>query len=102
MTLDFTFTATLWLYPAKAAWTFATVPLEAAEKIKFFTQTGLKRGFGSVRVSARIGETKWKTSLFPDKESGAYFLPIKAAVRKAERVEAGDDAEIQITVLTSL
>ena len=28
---------------------------------------GRRRGFGSVKVMARIGETQWKTSVFPQK-----------------------------------
>ena len=50
---------------------------------------GKQNGFGSVRVAVTIGSTTWKTSLFPSKE-GAYLLPIKAEVRKKERIAAGD------------
>ena len=28
-------------------------------------ELGARRGFGSVKVMARIGETEWKTSVFP-------------------------------------
>ena len=28
-------------------------------------EMGRRRGFGSVKVLARIGETEWKTSVFP-------------------------------------
>jgi len=28
---------------------------------------GTRRGFGSVKVMAQIGETRWKTSVFPSK-----------------------------------
>ncbi len=40
-----------------------------------------KPGFGSIRVTARIGETAWATSVFPDKASGGWVLPVKKAVR---------------------
>ena len=52
---------------------------------------GLRRGFGSVRVSATTGVTTWKTSIFPDGKTGTYLLPVKKAVRQAAslRVDHG-------------
>ena len=41
-------------------------------------------GFGSVRVEATIGSTRWQTSIFPSKENATYVLPLKKAVRVAE------------------
>ena len=32
----------------------------------------------------------WKTSIFPDKRSGTYLLPLKASVRRAEAISEGD------------
>ena len=56
------------------------------------------RGFGSVRVVAAIGSTTWSTSVFPDKASGAFQLPIKTAVREAEDLTAGDIVTVHIDV----
>ena len=85
----FSFEAELWLYPGeKGAWYFVTVPKEISQQIRFFA--GRSNGFGSVRVGAGIGDTRWRTSLFPDSKSGCYFLPVKAAVRKTESITAGD------------
>jgi hypothetical protein len=50
---------------------------------------GGKRGFGSAKVTATIGETVWQTSIFPEKESGGWFLPVKKAVREAEGLDEG-------------
>lgn len=41
-----------------------------------------------VPVQARIGETEWYTALWPKEE--LYILPIKASIRKVERLEVGD------------
>ena len=98
MDLNFTFTAELWLYPAQAAWVFVTVPKDNADEIKFFTGPS-RRGFGSVRVDVQIGETKWKTSLFPDSKSGSCLLPVKAAVRKVEELEVGDEVTVSLRAL---
>ena len=55
-------------------------------------ELGKRRGFGSVKVSARIGDTRWSTSLFPQK-SGGWFLPVKKPVRLAEDLDFGDEVE---------
>jgi Domain of unknown function (DUF1905) len=93
--LTFAFTSTLWEYQGKGAWHFVTVPADISATIKMLTE---RHGFGSVRVSARIGETGWKTSLFPDAKSGCHFLPVKADVRKAAKVVAGDEVAMEIEV----
>jgi hypothetical protein len=47
-------------------------------------------------VNARIGETEWKTSLFP--KDGRYLVPIKDLVRKAESLELDDEVSIWLQV----
>ncbi len=54
---------------------------------------GMARGFGSLKVTATIGETSWRTSIFPSRETG-WMLPVKAAVRKAEGLSEGDEVEL--------
>lgn len=58
---------------------------------------GTARGFGSLKVKARIGATEFATSVFPSKSDGGWLLPVKAAVRKAEGIGEGDDVEVSLT-----
>lgn len=95
--LDLTFTAKLWVYSGKSAWFFVTLPKTASEQIKFFTNHK-RRGWGSVRVKATIGETSWNTSIFPDSKAGAYLLPVKAEVRKKEKIAAGGSVSVRIRI----
>lgn len=97
----FAFTGALWLYRGeKAAWHFVTLPQGLAVKIKaLYRKTPAPPGFGTVKVSVRIGKTEWSTSLFPDKKSGSYLLPIKAAVRKREGLSAGDFVSVVVSVM---
>jgi hypothetical protein len=97
----FSCTASIWLWRAAnpevpAAWHFITLDAEVSAQIKR-ASLGRTGGFGSVKVTAQIGGTAWKTSLFPSKEAGGYMLPVKASVRKAERLKAGDDVEVSVT-----
>ena len=53
-----------------AAWFFTAVPPELSEEIREIPRP--YRGFGSVRVRARIGGSEWSTSIFPDSTNGSY------------------------------
>lgn len=90
--------AAVWLYPGLAAWHFLTLPKKESEEIKLRSGP-VRRGWGSVRVKVTIGETTWKTSIFPDKKAGAYLLPLKADVRKKEKIKAGDTVNFEVEVL---
>ena len=95
------FEAELWVWAARRddSWTFVSLPVEASDEIRDRTD-GRRRGFGSVRVEARVGASIWRTSIFPDsKRSGAYVLPIKQAVRKANSLSPGDIVKVTVTVL---
>lgn len=84
------------MYQGKGAWFFITLPKDDSARIKFFA--GPRRGWGSVRVEAQIGKTKWKTSIFPDKKADAYFLPVKADVRATEKLEAGRNVGVRLRI----
>jgi hypothetical protein len=94
------FDAELWAWDARRddTWMFVSVPAAASEEIREVTGP-LRRGFGAVRVRATIGETMWETSIFPDKKSGCYVLPVKRAVRKAEDLDLGDTTAVIIELI---
>ncbi|UIJ44769.1 DUF1905 domain-containing protein [Sphingomonas cannabina] len=61
-------------------------------------ELGRRRGFGSVKVNAAIGDSSWSTSVFPPKEGG-WFLPVKKAICRAEGLAAGDEVEVRLELL---
>lgn len=87
---------------APAAWYFLTIAGAAADGIRLAAMSGQwldkRGGFGSARVEAAIGDTIWKTSVFPHRESGGWLLPVKAAVRKAEGLVEGDDVTVRVSL----
>lgn len=92
----FDFTAVVWLWP-EGNWWFATVPEEVSDEIAdAVPRSG--PGFGSVRVTATVGSTTWRTSLFPSREHAAYLLPVKKGVRAAEDLEGGRVAHFRLAV----
>ena len=98
--INFTFTGKCWEWQGKASWHFITLPQDKSEEIKFFSDNhfGKRRGWGSVRVSVNIGGTVWDTSIVPSGSLDAYILPIKAEVRKKQKIVAGDDVEVALQI----
>ena len=92
------FRAELWEWEAKGGWFFVTLPDELADDIRARTDDGLRRGFGSVRVEATVGESTWRTSVFPDTTSGSFVLPVKKPVRTAEGIEPGDTVDVSLVI----
>lgn len=92
-------TGTLWRWQGGngGSWHFLTIDGAAGEAL---SGTALMRrlektigGFGSLKVTVRIGDSTFKTSVFPSKELG-WLLPVKASVRKAEDITEGDVIEV--------
>ena len=97
---SFETTATLWRWQSArpgTSWHFLTIEGQVSAEIRF-TALGRTGGFGSIRVEARIGGTVWNTSIFPQRESGGFILPVKAAVRKAEGIGEGDEVEVELRI----
>ncbi|WP_163508232.1 DUF1905 domain-containing protein [Fodinicola acaciae] len=93
------FDAELWLWDARSdSWTFVSLPADASDDIREMAG-GTRRGFGSVRVRVTIGGSQWRTSIFPDSKRGAYVLPVKRAIRKAEDLEAGDTVSVTVELI---
>ena len=93
-------TSLLWIWKGSDAagrWYFITVPEEQSAEIKAHA-FGTPRGFGSVRVEARIGNVVWRTSVFP-LNSGGYLLPVKAEIRRKAGIGAGDEVTVELELL---
>lgn len=86
----------VWIYEGPAPWYFVTIPKNESRKIK--KKFGLfHRGWGSIPVKVKLGESTWKTSIFWEKK-GTYILPIKKEIRKNENVNNGDQKEFTILI----
>lgn len=94
----FGFRGKVWLYPGEAAWHFISIPKEISEDTKdVFGE--MSRGWGYLPVVVKIGQAKWKTSIFPDSKTKQYLLPVKAEVRKLEQLEVGDSVAVHLEII---
>jgi hypothetical protein len=85
------------------SWRFARVPEKISATIKELQrkemQKGRKRrGWGAVYVKAKIGRSEWQTSVFPDRHSATYILPLKKQIRYEENLYDGIDIKVTIEV----
>ena len=92
------FESLLWEHDSAGAWCFVTVPAELSDDL--LLTAGPPTAFGSLRVKVGVGGSVWRTSLFPDKASGSYVLPMRKAVRRAEDLEVGDLVHVRLEVVT--
>lgn len=92
---SFAVIARLWKYTDKGAWFFVTLPVETARSIEN-AYGPRRRGWGSIPVTVQIGISTWQTSIFPDKGSGSYLLPLKKSVREREQLKEDDMVSLVI------
>jgi len=74
---------------------------ETAEKIAMHErlrrlELGQRRGFGSVKVIARIGATAWTSSVFPQKKRAQWILLVSRKVMRAEDLGEGDTLTLEL------
>ncbi len=93
--MNFEFAGSIWYWRGPAPYHFVTVPAKECGDLKFLSGS-VTYGWGMIPAKVRIGQTEWKTSLFP--KDGGYIVPIKDSVRKAEQLAAGDHITVRLEV----
>jgi hypothetical protein len=93
MNIEFTGEILFWKGPAP--WYFVAMPAEQSQDLKAVSGL-LTYGWGVIPVRVQIGKTVWTTSLFPKDER--YLVPIRADVRKAEKIDTGDTVTLRLEV----
>ncbi|MFZ5820352.1 MAG: DUF1905 domain-containing protein [Chloroflexota bacterium] len=93
MIIEFNGTIIFWKGPAP--WFFVAVPELQSRDLKSISNL-VTYGWGVIPVHVRIGRTEFETSLFP--KDGLYLVPIRASVRKAEKLSEGDKISVRLEV----
>ena len=95
MTITMEFSGNIIHWRGPAPWYFVPIPQNQSEEIRDISDL-VTYGWGVIPVGVQIGDTEWTTSLFP--KDGVYLVPIKASIRKAEKLEQGDMVTIQLQI----
>lgn len=78
----------------KGAWRFARVPEKISAQIKEMQKGRPRRGWGAIYARAKIKKSEWVTSIFPDRYSDTYILPLKKQIRFKENLYDGIDIKV--------
>jgi hypothetical protein len=89
--VELTFSGEIIHWRGPSPFHFVTVPEEQSAAIEAVS-SAVSYGWGAIPVRARIGRTEFRTSLFP--KAGLYLVPVKDAVRRAERLALGDEVTV--------
>lgn len=93
--MNLEFRGNVWYWRGPSPFHFVTVPDEECALLHDIANA-VTYGWGMIPVEARIGETEWTTSLFP--KDGAYLVPLKEVVRRAESIEVDDEVSVHLAV----
>ena len=93
--MEIEFSGKIFIWKGPAPWFFVTVPEKESRDLKAISGI-VTYGWGVIPVHVRIGNTEWKTSLFP--KDGLYLVPLRASVRKAENLAEGDVVTVWLGV----
>ena len=84
--IEYKFSAEVWQYPGPAGWYFVSLPgnitSEIRENLKW-----QEEGWGRMKATAETGNSRWDTAIWFDKKHNTYLLPLKAEIRRKERLE---------------
>jgi hypothetical protein len=93
--VELEFSGEVYEWRGPAPFYFVTVPPEESAAVNA-TSALTSYGWGCIPIAARIGDTDFTTALIPRED--VYALPLKVAVRRAERVGCGDTVDVRLTL----
>jgi hypothetical protein len=93
--MDLEFAGEIWFWKGPSPYHFVSVPEDECVELEEAAAL-VSYGWGMVPVAVRIGDTGWTTSLWP--KDGGYVVPLKDAVRRAERLDVGDRVTLRLRV----
>ncbi len=91
--VEFDFSGTVIQWRGPAPYHFIALPDWVTEQVAVVARA-LTYGWGMIPVEVTVGGTTWTTSLFP--RQGGYLLPVKDAVRAAEKIAVGQVADVTL------
>ena len=96
-TLNYRFDGAIWSEKNPNQVYFVTLPKEISEDILDLIGISLNP-WGTVPVTATIGDFTWESSMFPRPDRGVYDLPLNARVRKRLNLEGGQTITVAIEI----
>jgi len=83
--IKYEFFAKAWQHAPPGGWHFVSLPAEISAEIREHLKWQ-EEGWGRLKATAKIGESQWETAIWFDTKHKTYLLPIKAEIRKREKI----------------
>ena len=93
--MELEFSGEIFFWKGPSPFHFVAVPEVESDAIDAVSSS-VTYGWGAIPVTAHLGRTTFKTSLFP--KDARYLVPLKAKVREAGHLELGDEVAIRLVV----
>jgi hypothetical protein len=91
--IKYNFSAKVW----HNTWYFISLPEAISSEIRAHLKWQ-EEGWGRLKVTAKIGNSQWETAIWFDTNRKTYLLPIKAEIRRKEKIESEEEVEIVVWV----
>ena len=93
--MNIEFDGPIWYWRGPSPFYFVTVPDDLSDALKTVSRS-VTYGWGMIPVQVQLGQSRWTTSLFP--KNGAYLVPLKVAIRRAENLNEGDVVTVRLDI----
>lgn len=94
--IEYRFCAKTWQY-APESWCFVSLPKAMSGEIREDFRS-LEEGWGRMKVAAKVGSSEWESAIWFDTKHETYLLPLKAEIRKKEKIQIDQDVEVTIWI----
>ena len=95
--IQYRFSSEPWKYAGQGGWIFVSMPKKLANEIRA-TFKREEADWGRLTATAKIRNTEWKTAIQFDTKVNTYLLPLKAEIRKKEKVEIGKKITVVVFI----
>ena len=95
--LKYDFIAKPWRYTGPSSWTFISIPKSITTEIRENLKSE-EEGWGRLKATAKIGNTKWRTAIWFDSKLTTYLLPLKTEIRRKENIQIDKNLKVTIWV----
>jgi hypothetical protein len=95
--IQYRFSTKPWRYTGQAGWIFISLPKKISKEIRNTFKPD-EQGWGRLPVTARIGNTEWKTAIWFDTKADTYLLPLKSEIRKKENLVIDKIANVIVLI----
>lgn len=95
--IKYEFITKIWQHAGQGGWFFVSLPYDLAKEIRDNLKSE-EEGWGRLKATAKIGNSEWETAIWFDTKMNTYLLPLKAEIRKKEKLETGKNIKTIIWI----